>query len=65
MKFTPDYGVFYNDGFHQAGRPFEIRDEDAEEMSAHGTVERAEQSSIFDDEAPAPKPRARRKKNES
>ena len=64
MKFTPDYGVVYRDGFHPAGRPFEIRDEDAEEMSAHGTVERPEQSSIFDD-APAPKPRARRKKNES
>lgn len=65
MRFTPDYGVVYRDGFHPAGRPFEIRDEDADEMEAHGTVERAEQASIFADEAPAPKPRARRKKTES
>lgn len=59
MKFTPDYGVFYRDGYHPAGRPFEIDAKDAEEMKAHGTVEGARQESILVN-APAPDPAPKR-----
>lgn len=64
MKFTPAYGVFYRDGFHETGRSFEILPEDAEEMRAHGVIEgetpEAEPEAIPE---PAPvKPRPRRKK---
>lgn len=64
MKFTPDYGVFYRDGYHEAGRPFDIEPEDAEQMKAHGTVEGSRQESILVSEPapdPAPAPKRTRK----
>ena len=70
MKFTPDYGVFYRDGFHAAGEPFEILAEDAEEMKQHGRVEGLEAEAEAKAEAetpapaPAPKPKRTRKKAE-
>lgn len=63
MKLTPHYGVIYNGVYHEAGRPFEIAEKDAEEMRKHGTVEGGQQESIFAT-APAPKPRGRAKKTE-
>ena len=63
MKFTPDYGIFYRDGYHEAGRPFDIDERDAEEMKAHGKVEGARQESFtVEAPAPAPKPRTRKAK---
>ena len=41
MLFTPKYTVAYHGVFHMAGTPFEIEPGDAEEMSRHGTVEKA------------------------
>ena len=64
MKFTPDYGVFYRDGFHAAGEPFEILAEDAEEMKQHGRVEEPEPEAEAPDPEPAPKPKRTRKKAE-
>lgn len=58
MTLTPDYGVFYRDGFHEAGRPFEILPEDAEEMAKHGKLEGVRQEAI-EVPAPAPKPKTR------
>lgn len=39
MQFTPKYTVSYNGVFHKAKEPFEIDDNDAEMMAAHGELE--------------------------
>jgi len=63
MKLTPHYGIIYNGVYHEAGRPFEIDEKDAEEMRKHGTVEGVRQETILAT-APATKPRGRAKKTE-
>lgn len=64
MKFTPEYGVFYRDGFHAAGEPFEILAEDAEEMKQHGKVEEPEPEAEAPESVLFPKPKRTRKKAE-
>ena len=63
MKCTPFYGIFYNDGYHEAGRPFEIDEKDAEEMAKHGRIEGARQEQILEEPEPVlvPKPKRTRK----
>lgn len=61
MTCTPYYGVIYNGVYHAAGRPFEIDENDAEEMKKHGVVEGTRQETILAT-APAPKTRGRAKK---
>lgn len=39
MICRPKYNVIYRGEFHPAGAAFEIHAQDAEEMSAHGTIE--------------------------
>lgn len=39
MLFTPNYAVSYKGRFYQAGEQFEIAENDAAEMSRHGTVQ--------------------------
>lgn len=38
MRFIPNYCVSYHGEFHSAGRPFEIDQSDAQEMSKHGSI---------------------------
>lgn len=64
MKFTPNYGVWYRDGFHEAGKPFEIEAEDAEEMKQHGIVEEPELDAEAPESEPSPRPKKTRKKAE-
>lgn len=62
MWFTPKYSVVYRGQLRQAGRRFEIEDEDADEMRAHGTVEMQEET-IPDEPIAVTQRRGRPKKN--
>ena len=42
MWFTPKYSVVYRGQLRQAGRRFQIADDDADEMRAHGNVQTTE-----------------------
>ena len=37
-KFVPYYTVSYGGEYHRAGKSFEIKDDDVEEMRQHGTI---------------------------
>lgn len=39
MRCIPKYNVIYRGEFYPAGSKIEIREEDRDEMSAHGTIE--------------------------
>lgn len=39
MRFTPDYNVMYHGTFYHGNEPFEIDENDVEEMKKHGEIE--------------------------
>lgn len=39
MRLNPRHHVIYNGVLHEPGKPFEIKPEDADEMSMHGQID--------------------------
>lgn len=57
MLFTPNYAVSYKGKFYQDGKPFNIAEADAVEMSKHGVVQPPQEPPAEEDLPPQEPPK--------
>lgn len=63
MRCTPKYHVVYHGTLREPGKPFEIAEEDADEMRHHGVVEDMPETAADVADQTAPSRRGRPRKN--